>query len=605
MARYGRDNYGNTIGDMTVGDYANGMPNIRIGEMFRSFGRQLRWVIPLFLIGAVPAYYVTKDLKRTYEGVGSIMVKQGPEHTFSPVTGERGGSILQGPEAITELESAIMKNNTVVEAVAANMVDRFGKERFNKSAYKKIDNAERSNDRIALDNARVELFKSVENAFWVKPRAKAGVIDVGFKHEDPEIAVAALEAFLLEYQDYRRTIFVYGSADVFGKQVTAIEEQLNDVERKIQRFLNNNGISDFNSERAGASERTEDLRTELNQLIGQMAGTEAELAAVEAQLRATPEQINLYIDDRGSQRVAQAELELKQLLAKYLPSSDPVRAKQAELAELKAFQSSDGGSPKGGRRVGPNTTHQALMTQRNRLQATADALREREFKIQQFLGNADSKVRKLQILSPEYSSLLRERETLDLRLKGVNSKLQEARVNQEQAAVTNSENVKVIAWPTLPRKGRNMQKIMFALLMIGWGFTLFMLALLKVFLDPKLYSDPTRRMRPRPEVADYASDDWVPDVPNHAPPQPVHIPEPVRPAAHYPEPPVAQPYQAQPYQAYHEPAYGQAVPYVPGAAAIAQDAYPNIYQNYDDPYAPPPVQAAPLGPGTLPSSETG
>ena len=108
MARYGGNNYGNSIGDMTVGDYANAMPNIRLGEMFRSFGRQLRWVIPLFLLGAVPAWYLTKDIKRTYEGVGSVMVKQGPEHTFRPVGGEQGGAILQGPEAITELEICLL-----------------------------------------------------------------------------------------------------------------------------------------------------------------------------------------------------------------------------------------------------------------------------------------------------------------------------------------------------------------------------------------------------------------------------------------------------------------------------------------------------------------
>jgi len=38
--------------DLTVGDYANGMPNIRLGEMLKSFGRQLIWVVPLFLIGS-------------------------------------------------------------------------------------------------------------------------------------------------------------------------------------------------------------------------------------------------------------------------------------------------------------------------------------------------------------------------------------------------------------------------------------------------------------------------------------------------------------------------------------------------------------------------
>jgi len=273
---------GSGIGDMTVGDYANGMPNIRIGEMFRSFGRQLRWVIPLFLLGGIPAYYLTKDLKRTYEGVGSVMVSQGPEHIYRSTTGEQDSSIILGPEAITELESAIMKNNEVIERVIGQMVTKYGESRFDRKAFEKINSAIGSGDPLELSDARVELHKSIENAYWVKPRAKSGVIDVSFKHEDGDIAVDTLNAFLREYVNYRRTIFVYGSADVFMKQATATEEQLNEVEAEIQSFLRKNGISNFDSEGKGASKRTEDLRAELNQLSGQMSATEAELAVVES-----------------------------------------------------------------------------------------------------------------------------------------------------------------------------------------------------------------------------------------------------------------------------------------------------------------------------------
>lgn len=613
MARYGGNNYGNSIGDMTVGDYANAMPNIRLGEMFRSFGRQLRWVIPLFLIGAVPAWYLTKDIKRTYEGVGSVMVKQGPEHTFRPVGGEQGGAILQGPEAITELEIAVMKSNSVIESVTAQMRNEFTKEDLYESAIEKIEAAENSGDIVAINNAKVELLKTVEAAFWANPRAKAGVIDVGFKHEDPTIAVRMLEALLLEYQEARKNLFVDGSADFHGKEVVAIEEQLTEVENKIQSLLARNGISNFDTEREGASERTEALRAELNSIRAQISATEASLNTVEGQLRGTEDAVVTRKTHLGKQRISQAELELKQLLAKYLPNSDPVRAKQAEINELRILQDSST-EHIGGVETGPNPVHQALVTRLNELKAAADSLREREFTVQQLLGENDTKVKKLTVLAPQYNNLQREKQTLDLRLRGVTSKYQEALVNQAQAAATNSENIKII-WPSLARKGQNMSKIMFALIMIGWGFTLFMVALLKVFLDPKLYTDPTRRMRPRPEVQDYASDDWGRDVPNREPNQP-YIPEPVRPAAAYyqdpyaPQPYQPQPYQPQPYSAepYQAPGhsasagYGQTAPYGAGAAAPLQTAFPDAYGN---PYAPPQIQTEPPSIGPLPSSETG
>jgi len=148
-------------------------------------------------------------------------------------------------------------------------------------------------------------------------------------------------------------------------------------------------------EQTGLRERTEDLKASLNGTRASIAEAEAALAAVEDQLRQTPETIDLYVDDRAQQRVAQAELELRQLMAKYLPTSDPVKQKQTELNELRALQSANGGRASGGRRVGPNTTHQTLMENRNELVATADSLREREFTQQRQLNSADAKVRKL------------------------------------------------------------------------------------------------------------------------------------------------------------------------------------------------------------------
>ena len=116
------------------------------------------------------------------------------------------------------------------------------------------------------------------------------------------------------------------------------EEQLKANERKLSRFLAANSVSDFESEQKGASKRTEDLRASLNTLQAELVATERSLASVENQLRVTPETINLYVDDRASNRIAQAELELKQLLAKYLPTSRPVMQKQEEIRQLRSLQ---------------------------------------------------------------------------------------------------------------------------------------------------------------------------------------------------------------------------------------------------------------------------
>lgn len=480
------------VGDLTVGDYANGMPRIRLGEFFNSFARQLRWVIPLMLIGTAGAWYMTKDLKRTYTGEGRVLVQLGSEYVFQDATNQNASQgLMMTPDHIVLNEIGIMKNADIIEKVVGQMSssDRFGQTRFAKDAFKKINAANNDADR---QNAWVELYTEVESSFAVMPQPKSSIVDLSYKHEDPQVAVETLNAFIEEYLDARKRLFVEGSSDGIAERRRSTEDQLKDNEQKIARFLNKNGISDFDSERTGVTKRTEDLRTELNTLRGTMTEAERALATVEGQLRNTPAQIDLYVDDRTSQRVAAAELELRQLLAKFLPGSQPVRQKQTELAELKSLQASNAGQAAGGRRIGPNPVFQELMTRRNTLQAQADSLREKDITLQRQLDAADNKVRQLASLNPSYQNLLRERNTLDTRLKSYTSREQEAMINQDQAEAS-SENVKVISYASRPRKGSNTRLLMFALSTVAWGLTLFMLALMRVFLDPKLYANTNVR----------------------------------------------------------------------------------------------------------------
>ena len=579
MARTGP--YGGRREDMTLGDYASGVPSIRVGEMFRLLFKQMPWVIGLTVIGCAGLWFATSGIKRTYQGEGRILVQLGSEYVYQAV-GQEGNNqgMFLTPDIISLNEAAIMKNSAVTEQVIGEMTNEFSLERFAPSAAKKIEAAQTELER---DNALVELHKFIDNNYVVIPQPKSSIVNVVFKHEDPAIAKAATNAFIDAYLAYRRTIFIEGSGDVIAERRITTEEQLGKTESAIQGFLSRNGISDFNSERTGVTRRTENLRAELNTLRANMTETEAALATVEGQLRETPAEINLYVDDRAAQRVAQAELELKQLLAKYLPTSDPVRAKQIEINELKSLQQANGGNAVGGRRVGPNTVYQALLTRRNTLQAAADSFREKEFALVQQLNAADAKVKKLQRLSPQYANLVRERDTLDARLKDYTNQEQQALVNQQQVE-TNSENVRVISYATLPRKGRNMGILYWALGTVAWGFTLFMIALLKVFLDPRLYRTPSR---PAQRVSERYH---TPSEADYRPAAQPFIPEPV-PAARY-EPPA------------HEPA-PYAAPQA-GVSSYSGSAAHDIYtqQPVSAPIMSSSAQSMPVL-GTIPSSDQG
>jgi len=605
------DQYGQNggAGDMRVrGDHA-AAGNIRLSAVPDSVVRQIKWMVPLFLILALLSFWFTKDIKRDYIADGRLLVLLGSDYVYNPVTGSGnvGSPLTITPDQVVLTEIGIIKNSDIMDQVISQMISSptnggVGIEIFAPELAEKWAKAG-TPDRVARRN---DLIKLVDKSYAVIPVPKSSIVDLVYKHPDGEVAVKTLDALMTEYENFRKEKFVNAKTPQVEKRRIDTEEQLAAIEAKIQRTLNKNGISDFDSERTGVQTRAEALRAQLNIIKGGLAAAEAALAASEDQLRGLPQTIDLYVDDRASQRLAQAELEKRQLLAKYLPTSRPVRAKEVEIQELNAQINSNGGKPRGGRRVGPNPVYQALLTQRNTYQANADSLREQEIALENQLTAVNAKVKRMRQLGPVYTNLVREKTIIEARLEGLQARETEALVNEKQ--IESSDNIKFITRPSIPRKGRNMKKIMFAGGVMASLFSVLMLALLRVFLDPRIYGPgPQARQR---QAADYAPeqsyDDNIPQPVSFAPeaaPMPVYMPaasgeieatgQQVYEPGHASPDPYVDPYngqaqayaeQPQPYgeQIYADGSYGGANPYV---SAPAQTYPPQAYppQAYSDP----------------------
>jgi uncharacterized protein involved in exopolysaccharide biosynthesis len=492
MTEYGHPTYGaadaGTSGrGRRLSDNGAGVSNIVLSEIPKAFIRQLPWMAVLFVILLILSVWFTKDIKRQYHADGKILVQLGSEYVYDPASGNTNSGLTITPDQIVLTEVDIIKNSEILDYVTNVMISSpanggVGGERFAPRLYEKWVRANPA-DKVDRWN---DILKQVDKSYAVIPKPKSFNVDLIYKHEDGEVAVKTLRAFMSRYRTFRKEKFISEESGQVSERRRATEEQLQGVENKIQRVLNKNGISEFDTEKNGVQKRAEDLKTELSRLQGQLSAAEAALAASEDQLRVTPQTVDLYVDDRGAQRLAQAQLERRQLLAKYLPTSNPVRAKEAEIAQLQAQSNTNGGRPLGGRRVGQNTVYQSLMTQRNTFQAQADGLREQEITLQNLLKSTVRKVKTMRQLDPQYRSLEREKASLEERLKGLNAKEQIALVNQQQQE-DSSENIKVITTPSVPRKGRNMRKILLVLAIMGSLFTVVMLGLLRVFLDPKIY----------------------------------------------------------------------------------------------------------------------
>ena len=570
--------------DRTIGELTGGVGQIRIGAFAQQFRRNLRWAVPLLLAGMAGAYYMTKDIERSWTGEGRVLAQISSEYVYDPVAGQGNPGLLLTPEHIVLNEVAIMTSPAVTTRVLEQLALDYGLSRVEPGMSARVKAGQ-------SPAANADLLRSFEKRFIAMPQAKSSVIDIAFKHSDPEIAVAGLNAYITAYTNARKELFVSNEVERLALRREATEQQLAQNESSIAALYRRNGISDYNSEREGATERTEGLKAELNALRATLTETETALMEVEDQLRATDPTIDLFVDDRASQRVAQAELELKQLLAKYLPTSDPVRQKQTEIAELRSLLSANGGRAAGGRRVGPNPVHQELTNRRNTLAATANSLREKEVVVQNQLNSADGKTRKLRDLSPQVENLIRERDTLQARLRSLNAREQEAIINKEQAQ-GDFDNVRVIARADTARKGRNMAAILFLAMSVVWAGVVALLTLMVTFFGD-IYARPGPHRRDSVPGGRRANDSFVPPI----------VPEPV------------QPYVPPSPEAPREPAVAETPPQLPVYAhepasmgAVAQVGHvPAAYdfEAQDVPVEPSPSYPQnPYATASLPSDES-
>ncbi|WP_026147916.1 GumC family protein [Robiginitomaculum antarcticum] len=523
---------------------------ISFPAVMASFRRQIIPMLIIFIILASIGWVISGKMKRSYKAGGTIMVTLGDEYVYNPLTGQgNSASLVTTPDSITLNEIGILHSPQLMEQV----INELGTQRLFPKDAEKLS----SPDRFVKLTARNDILQKFESAFGVAAVPKSSIINLNFKHEDPDIAVETLNTLIGTYLAYRRTLFDEGASDQIAQQRETTEKQLGKVDGAVDAFLKRNGLADFESERDGVRKRTEDLRAQLNSTRSAMREAEASLMATEDQLRTIPQTIDLFNEDRVQARLSQAELERQQLLAKYLPGSTPVREKELEIAQIRQLQNTSGGNAQGGRRTGPNTVYQGLQTERAKHQAVADSLREKDIVLVAQLSAAENKLGRMSSLSPTYQNLLREKKTLEARLEILNAREQEALV-RKSTAEARFDNVKVINDATLARKGRNMKKIFRVVSIAGAALTALMIGLLRVFLDPKIYTGGGQRGT-RGDGGRRASDAEVtPATP--------YIPEPVK-----------------PYQP--SPQYYPDTPYAPAAAYDGGGGQDTVQDGYAVPYS--------------------
>jgi uncharacterized protein involved in exopolysaccharide biosynthesis len=444
-------------------------------EDFLSLLWRQRWImLAVFLIIFALGAAAAMTMKKTYSANSSLLVRLGQEYVYNPQVGDAARGAAPEADQVVQAEAEILGSAALKERV----IRRIGLARL----YPPMGKAYASAGEAAKKTIEGQAIRSMEGGLKIATTPGSSVVRLSFTHTDPAMAAEVLNVLIDEYKSYRATVLVERDSGALAGQRMAFEQRLNQADLALQKFLADNGIGDFDSEKASLAAVYTALMSERYNLTAQVSEVQGRLGATSRAAEAAPPEIGLYkdIDQTAQTKLRQLQLERQDLIARYRPDSQPVREIDNKIAQVGALAV---GAPAtaSGTRVGVNPVYQTLQTEKNQLEAQAASVRSRQSAINGELGQISARRRQLTELEPRYQELLRERDLLAANVRQFAQREQESQAAQALAR-SSSDNVRVVERAYAPTKGKSLKKAVLALAFLFAGFTAVCIGLVRAFL---------------------------------------------------------------------------------------------------------------------------
>jgi uncharacterized protein involved in exopolysaccharide biosynthesis len=301
-----------------------------------------------------------------------------------------------------------------------------------------------------------------------------------------------LNTLLSDYLVYRRKVLLDPTAAALDQQKRSFQDRLDQADTAYENFLTNNRIGDFEAEKTSLSQLQGQIEqqqyaaaAELKERLGRMSGLESGLSQIAPQ-------VDLYrdADNTAAAKLLDLKIQREALLAKYQPTAQPVRALDAQIAQLDSAISQGRAHGEGILRTGANPVYQTLQTEKLQLVAEISALKESLAALQEQTAELTERRLRLAGLEPRFDALSRDRDVLQANVKDFTVKEEQSQASQEISASTN-DNIRIVEKATAPTEGVSLRKPILAVSFLFAIFSAVCAGLLRVLLRPGLPTPAT------------------------------------------------------------------------------------------------------------------
>jgi len=462
------------------------LPRTSLRDFLHVLFKRKTQILLFFAVTFVTVAAATFIARPTYRATAQILVKLGRENVYMPASSGSNPVINFNHEEQINSEIEILKSRSLAMEVLQSLGPA--------AVYDDLADGPtdvRASVIPAAGGGKTPAEKALlrmEKALEVEGIKKSNVIEVSFKHTDPQTAAAVVNSlanhFLDRHLSVHKTPQSYG---FFQQQSEFLKNKMNRAEDRLQELKKQYDVTALDEQQSILLKQSAALRTALNETLSQAVEVENRIQELQQQLAAVPKTIpqgeevdhNPYLINTLEARLVELQLKEKDLLTKYTEQSRLVKNVREEIEIVSRKLADNQQKRYGSSRTGINPTFQQLQQELLRSRADYRALMAKSQAQRGQLSDYKKELDALNQLETEYRQLQQEvdvdRQNYQLYLtKFEESRISDAMDAQKIAGVTLIEPAQAPLKPVSPKKMLNLVLGLFLGALGGLGLAFFL-----------------------------------------------------------------------------------------------------------------------------------
>ena len=475
-------------------------PRFSLRDVFHIiFKRKLQILICFIVIVSIAAVG-TFLMKPVYEASTQILVKLGRESVFTPTAGNVAPILNINREEQVNSEIEIIKSRTlaekVVTAIGPSVLYKSLAEEKSGILNRIMPDRRREmtpDERKAADfESAIARFMKALDVMGIK---KSNVIQVSFKHQDPQMASMVVNKLANMYLDQHLAVHKTAqNVKFFQEQTDLLKNKFEQTEDKLKALKKQHNITSLEQQRTLLLGQSSDLNTTLNQTISEEVETEKRIRQLRKQLESVPQTIsqgvendqNPYLMNTLEARLVELQLKEKELLTKYTDESRLVQNVKEEIQVVQLKLKEQESKSYGSRTSAVNPTYQRLKEELLSNEAEIEALKAKKNTQKEHLADLQVQLENLNQVELELKELEQQIEVDRENYRLYLTKVEESRIS-DAMDTEKIASVSVIGLARPPQKPVSPKVILNILIGIFLGiFGSLSLALFREYLDDRI-----------------------------------------------------------------------------------------------------------------------